>query len=224
MPTPVFVYWWSICTAVWVYVFIWYFHIQHPSLYKRVGLSLHYELELASLSLLFSFLSQLRFHHTPPDTHTRMHGLAHTIPFLPAAIYVTREIGWISCAIPYGGLSCSIWSQPWMKEPVSHRRFVLLHLSRSAVAHFPLSLRPYCQPTDAMPFKLPLAVVHCLPHSCTSQHPHRPPPPLTPWQWERRCVPSALLFQSVPTSLSFMNILCQLYRVMDNFSHHTALH
>lgn len=106
------------------------------------------------------------------STHTHAH--THTFPS-PAAMYVVRATGWISCAIPYGGLSCSIWSQPWMKEPVSHHRFVLLHLSRSAVAHFPPSLRPYCQPTDAMPFKLPLPVVHCLPRSCTSQ---QPPPPL----------------------------------------------
>lgn len=153
------------------------------------------------------------------STHTHAH--THTFPS-PAAMYVVRATGWISCAIPYGGLSCSIWSQPWMKEPVSHHRFVLLHLSRSAVAHFPPSLRPYCQPTDAMPFKLPLPVVHCLPRSCTSQQPPPPPPPTLR---EHQCVPSALLlFQSVPTSLSFMNILCQLYRVMDNFSHHTALH
>lgn len=184
---------------------------------QRFGLSSRYWTTSSLVVLTLPFIVTF-------ETSTHTHAHAHTFPSPPAAMYGARATGWISCAIPYGGLSCSIWSQPWMKEPVSHHRFVLLRLSRSAVAHFPLSLRPYCQPTDAMPFKLPLPVVHCLPHSCTSQQPP-PTPPTLSWQWERQRVPSALLrFQSVPTSLSFMNILCQLYRVMDNFSHRTTLH
>lgn len=146
------------------------FHLLRLCLYKCFGLSYYYLTRISLVVLTPLFIVTFE---TPAQKRT------HAFPSLPAAMYVARATGWISCAIPYGGLSRSIWSQPWMKEPVSHHRFVLLHLSRATVAHFPLSLRPYCQPTDAMPFKLPLPVVHCLPHSCTSQQPPHPPLTLT---------------------------------------------
>lgn len=117
---------------------------------------------------LFSFASIFR----EPSGHLlfHMHALTgrHTIPFTLLVLYIVQLIGWIRCAIPYGGLSCWIWSRWWMKKPMSHRRFVLPHLPRFAVAYLPHSLRPFCQPTDTMPFKLSRLVVHCLPFSCTS--------------------------------------------------------
>lgn len=119
---------------------------------------------------LFSCHIWETFRPSPQRAHTHRHTReqTHTVASPSPAFYVVQAIGWISCAIPYGGLSCWIWSQSWMKEPVSHHRFVLPHLSRRAAAHLPPSLRPPCQPTDAVPFRLPRPVVHCLPLSCTS--------------------------------------------------------
>lgn len=183
---------------------------------------------LSLLLLSFAVIFSQGVLHT--CTHFDTH---HSFPLL--LLCAVQVIGWISCAIPYGGLSCWIWSQWWMKEPMSHHRFVLLYLLRSAVAHLPRSLCPSCQAAYTMPFKLSLpcrSLCLFLPHVITVSL-----PPLFPflplylprWMevnvWASQCsLRSKLSKQSVPTSLSFMNISWLLCGVMANFSHLASPH